>query len=495
MRGTQVRIAWPHFLAAAGLTTGFVALHLMLVSRQPAGAMASSYAMQLLAPLAAAAAAWWRGRDTRAEEHTRWRLVGLAFAFWTAGMATSACIDLGSCDADSGIDIAAYVLYGVPLLLVLATSPSEWASPLIRAIDAAMVVILTVLILVSTFRLSTLAGIDDDELLSGYISLFDVENMLLFLFAVIRLLAATGTRSRALYAALAVYTSIYFGVAFFYNHHVVATLQMSAGSRYDVLVGLPFLAFVLATVPVYDASPPMSAARARRFAAAVPPFFLTITVVVVAALAARHSFGFGIACTILAILGYGVRSTLQQVHHIGAARTAEQDRDAMAHLAWRDPLTGIGNRRAFDAALHLEWDRARLTEHSLGLLMIDIDRFKAINDNLGHVAGDEVIRKVGKAIEASASLSSDVLARYGGEEFACLLPDTPLRKAHLIAERMRAAIEALAIGHPASPEGCVTISIGAASVVPRENASAEALIQSADRALYAAKSAGRNCVR
>lgn len=491
-----MRIPWRRLLGAAGVAIGFVLLHASLVGPQRTEAMAASYVMQLLAPLAAAAMAGWRGRDAREAAHGRWRLVALAFVLWAAGMGTSACIDLGPCDADSGIDIAAYVLYGVPLLLVLATSPSEWASPLIRAIDAAMVVILTALILVNTFGLSTLAGVADDRLLTGYITMFDVENLLLLLFAAIRLLTAADRGGRALYAALTVYTTFYFGVALFYNHHVVATLGLQAGSRYDVLVVLPFVAFLLALVPDFDdPAPARTAPRLLRFAAAVPPFFLTITVVAVAALAARQTFHFAIGCTILTILGYGIRSTLQQVHHIGAARSAERDRDAMADLAWRDPLTGIGNRRAFDAALHLEWDRARLTEHSLGLLMIDIDHFKAINDNLGHVVGDEVIRAVGKGIESSASLSSDVLARYGGEEFACLLPDTSLRKAHVIAERMRAMIEALAIPHPTSPGGVVTVSIGVASVVPRQQASIDQLVQAADRALYQAKSAGRNCIR
>jgi diguanylate cyclase (GGDEF)-like protein len=475
------------------MAAGFVALHLLAVSQQRWDLMAASYCMQVLAPLVAASVAWWQGRDPGLQTHTRWRLVALAFVLWAAGMGTSLCIDLRACNPESGIDIAAYVLYGVPMLLVLATSPSEWASPLIRAIDAAMVVLLTVLILVNTFHL---AELPDDELLSGYITTFDVENLLLFLFAGIRLLAATDSPSRALHAALAVYTGIYFGVALYYNHHVFATLGLQAGSRYDVLVVLPFVAFVLAALlSEPDAPAPRRAApRLLRFAATVPPFFMTITVVVVAALAARNTFHVGIACTILAILGYGIRSTLQQVHHIGATHMAERDRDAMADLAWRDPLTGIGNRRAFDAALHLEWDRARLTEHSLGLLMIDIDRFKAVNDVLGHVAGDEVIRAVGKALQSSASLSSDVLARYGGEEFACLLPDTPLRKARVIAERMRATIEALAIAHPASPEGVVTISVGVASLVPDEAASIEQLVRAADRALYAAKSGGRNRV-
>ena len=488
-----MRITRPRAWIACGLAAGFAVLHLLAVSQRQLDPMALSYGMQVLAPLVAASIAWWQGRDRAMETHTRWRLVSLAFVFWAVGMGTSLCIDLWACSPESGVDIAAYVLYGVPMLLVLATSPSEWASPLIRVIDAAMVVLLTLLILVNTFHLADLA---DDELLSGYITMFDVENLLLFLFAGIRLLAAADSRSRVLYATLTVYTGIYFWIALYDNHHVVATLGLQAGSRYDVLVVLPFVAFALAAF-LFDPDAPAprrATPRLLRFAAAVPPFFLTITVVVVAALAARNTFQFGIACTILAILGYGIRSTLQQVHHIGAARLAERDRDAMADLAWRDPLTGIGNRRAFDAALHLEWGRARLTEHSLGLLMIDIDRFKTINDTLGHIAGDKVIRAVGEALQSSASLSSDVLARYGGEEFACLLPDTPLRKARVIAERMRAVVEALAIAHPASPEGVVTISVGVASLVPGDAASVEQLVQAADRALYAAKSGGRNRV-
>src|SRR5690606_14787756 len=117
---------------------------------------------------------------------------------------------------------------------------------------------------------------------------------LLFLFATIRLLAATQNGSRALYAALAVYAGLYAGVAMFYNHHVVVTLGVDAGTLYDVLVGLPFSAFVLAALVLDpDAPAPRRVApRLSRFAAAVPPFFLTITVVVVAALAARQVFGF-----------------------------------------------------------------------------------------------------------------------------------------------------------------------------------------------------------
>lgn len=267
-----MRIIRPRAMVACGLAAGFVLLHLFAVSQQRFDPMVLSYGMQVLAPLVAASVAWWQGRDPGMVTRTRWRLVALAFVLWAAGMATSLCIDLAACDPDSGIDIAAYVLYGVPMLLVLATSPTEWASPLIRVIDAAMVVLLMVLILVNTFQLSNMGG---DALLSGYITMFDAENFLLFLFASLRLLAAADSRSRALYAALTIYTGIYMAVAVYYNHQVVVAQGLAAGTRYDVMVAVPFMAFVLVALLVDpDAPAPRPAApRLLRFAAAVPPFF------------------------------------------------------------------------------------------------------------------------------------------------------------------------------------------------------------------------------
>ncbi|WP_158884491.1 GGDEF domain-containing protein [Rhodanobacter sp. L36] len=493
-----MKIMWPRAIVVVVLAAGLIALHLLAVSQRRLDPMALSYGMQVLAPLIAAAVAWWTGRDPHGQLHTRWRLLALAFLLWAVGIGASMCIDVyrTACLVRPGFDTAAYVLYGVPLLLVLTTSPSEWASPLIRWIDAAMVVVLTALILVNALLFAGLMGLNADEALAGNISMYDAENLLLLLFASIRLLASTDGSSRLLYGALAIYTGLYFVAAWYYNHHVVATLHFDTGTRYDVVVDLPFLAFALVAL-AFDSNGPLSLSvtpRLARFAAAVPSFFLTITVVVIATLTAQYAFRFGISCTILAILGYGIRSTLQQVHHVGATRSAERDRDVMAELAWRDALSGIGNRRAFDAALHLEWARARRTGQNLGLLMIDIDHFKAINDLSGHVAGDDVIRAVGKSLEVSINLSNAVLARYGGEEFACLLPDTSSTEARVIAERMRATVEGPSITHPTSTEGKVTVSIGVASLSVGDDVSVSALVQTADHALYKAKTTGRNCV-
>ncbi|WP_417661172.1 diguanylate cyclase [Pseudomonas sp.] len=158
-----------------------------------------------------------------------------------------------------------------------------------------------------------------------------------------------------------------------------------------------------------------------------------------------------------------------------------------------DGLTGLANRRHFDEYLEIEWTRA-LREHSqLSLIMIDVDYFKVYNDQFGHVAGDDVLRRVGAALADSCSRSSDLAARYGGEEFAMILPGTSPGGARLQAEKIRRAVEALDIPHCRPETGSpVTVSIGVATVIPVAGGSSLALVEKADNGLYMAKGNGRN---
>jgi two-component system chemotaxis family response regulator WspR len=126
--------------------------------------------------------------------------------------------------------------------------------------------------------------------------------------------------------------------------------------------------------------------------------------------------------------------------------------------------------------------------------MCDIDCFKIYNDTFGHLAGDLCLKKAAAVLTEHLKRPADVAARYGGEEFAIVLPDTGLDGAMLIANACRAHIEQLAIENPQAPSGIVTMSIGLACVVPSKDGSAETLVASADKALYAAKSDGRNRV-
>ncbi|HTH44279.1 MAG TPA: sensor domain-containing diguanylate cyclase [Oxalicibacterium sp.] len=179
-----------------------------------------------------------------------------------------------------------------------------------------------------------------------------------------------------------------------------------------------------------------------------------------------------------------------------AKLTLESLNDELQALASEDSLTGLCNRRKFDATLTLEFVRAVRNHSSLALIMIDVDRFKQFNDQYGHVAGDECLKRIADVLKNIPGRASDMAARYGGEELAVLLPETDVVGAHTIAERIRAEIEALAIPHAANFGGVVTVSAGVSAFRPTlHNGNARMLVQEADEALYDAKAQGRNCVR
>jgi len=162
-------------------------------------------------------------------------------------------------------------------------------------------------------------------------------------------------------------------------------------------------------------------------------------------------------------------------------------------LSATDGLTGIANRRHFDTVLARELARhARLGTH-LSLLLLDVDHFKAFNDTYGHVAGDACLRQIARIMAQCASRTSDLPARYGGEEFACVLPETDAQGAALLAERIRAAVQASAIPHQASPTAeVITVSLGALTLRPQLETSFTDLLVQVDALLYRAKALGRN---
>jgi len=160
-------------------------------------------------------------------------------------------------------------------------------------------------------------------------------------------------------------------------------------------------------------------------------------------------------------------------------------------LATLDALTGIGNRRVFYARAEAELARCRRKNIPLSLLMIDLDRFKMINDQLGHAAGDDTLRRF-VALVSPHLREYDFFARLGGEEFAVLLPDANEEVAIAIAERLRELAEAARLPAPGFPTP-TTASIGAAQLFENEQ-SIDQLMHRADQALYAAKSGGRNRV-
>jgi len=158
-----------------------------------------------------------------------------------------------------------------------------------------------------------------------------------------------------------------------------------------------------------------------------------------------------------------------------------------------DSLTRLANRRYFDEALKTEFYRLKRTGSTLSLIMLDVDHFKKFNDTYGHLAGDDCLRQIGTTLKRIVGRVPDIVARYGGEEFVVILPETENVGAETLAERIRNAVEALAIAHSASDiSNYVTVSLGVVTADTSRLASPERIVALADEALYSAKKSGRN---
>lgn len=173
--------------------------------------------------------------------------------------------------------------------------------------------------------------------------------------------------------------------------------------------------------------------------------------------------------------------------------TVKRQSDALRQLTLTDGLTGVANRRSFDDTLANEWRRCARAQAPMALIMVDIDEFKNYNDAYGHQAGDACLRQVAGAMRRSAGRPQDLVARYGGEEFVILLPQQDLRGAEGVAQRLLDEVSMLSIPHARSNVApWVSVSMGLASVVPRDTDEPAQLIQRADSLLYRAKQEGRN---
>jgi two-component system cell cycle response regulator len=181
-------------------------------------------------------------------------------------------------------------------------------------------------------------------------------------------------------------------------------------------------------------------------------------------------------------------------HQLEHQRTELQTlNEELAAIARRDPLTGLGNRRALREYLDLFESRVARYGHRYCMALLDVDHFKSYNDTYGHQAGDEILLTVALQLKDQAR-AGDSLYRYGGEEFLCIFPEQSLETGTIAVERMRLAIEALAIPHLGDPSGVLTISAGMAMLDPDHTPSASEAVKQADEALYRAKQLGRNRV-
>jgi diguanylate cyclase (GGDEF)-like protein len=191
-----------------------------------------------------------------------------------------------------------------------------------------------------------------------------------------------------------------------------------------------------------------------------------------------------IAAVMAALIAFVLGTTLFLAREIGRRAQAE---DKLEELATTDSLTGLKNRRKFDAEIDSEWRRAARQQTPLALLMIDADHFKAYNDTYGHQAGDQVLVGIAICISDTVKRAGDCAARFGGEEFSVLLPGCTAADALKVAEAIRLKVMQWSDGPTVN-----TVSVGVASMVPVPAMEWSQLVEAADKALYAAKAGGRN---
>lgn len=478
------------------LPIAFLSLQIIVLTCfGPSVSWPAAYVLMVLAPLFACVAAFRRGRS-HASSYVRssWYAISWSLAIWTLAALANLWHDviLHRPDEVSRWAMLAFSLAVVPSTFMLASDWQLRGRQLLRVVDAVAALALGYAYFLCTWHMMTdHAGLTD----AGVIDvawLLDLENLYLSVAGCARWYAAEDRDERDLFRTYAVYKMLYFVIVLL-NDHVFAP-NPAYGPQYATIVTLAFAVlagFALrapSTSRVRSVSP--FAVNAVRSGS---PILLAMALLAASLFLIRVDFPWGCAGILIAVVGLGVRTTLLQVLQRERGEALQRETSALKTIASTDALTGIPNRLFFTEALARLWRGERSRERP-AILMIDIDHFKLLNDRCGHPAGDGCLQAVAQALQRALVRPDDVLARYGGEEFIVLLRDSPESGVPVVAERLRAAVLNLAIQHPDSPDGIVTVSIGAASAELTDENTAVRLVECADRALYEAKCAGRNRV-
>ncbi|KAF1687151.1 GGDEF domain-containing protein [Pseudoxanthomonas broegbernensis] len=466
---------------AAVLAAMYLLCHGLALSLLPGHAAVLSFLFLIGAPLLAAVACLWRG--SRGQAASGWFAAALAMVLWAGGMALNMHqqVWLGSA-AMAGASMLLYVLYGVPLVFVLAHA--RGGPRYVDLIDGALALMLGYLFFVHTFSFVTGSRVDAQGV-DNLRLMFDLENAFIAVSALVRYVATAEAARRAFFRTLALFSGLYLLVAGYINHF---STDAGFGGRVDVVIDLPFLALAVAAMRVRSrgGDPWPVSPRLARMVDVGGSLILPLALLIVSALIVDGHPRLAVAGFVTAMLGFGVRSILMQVGLL-------ERQEALDALARLDGLTGVANRRQFDQVLRSEWSRARRDGRGMALILADVDHFKGFNDRYGHQAGDRCLQEVALALAACAMRGADLVARYGGEEFAVVVP-SPSREGVLeVAERMRATVERMRLPGLAPP-AVVTVSLGVGLIDAVDRSEPDALLAAADAALYDAKRQGRNRV-
>lgn len=483
-------------LTAFLLPLAFLVAQAAVLLLLPAVATPAAYLAMVAAPALAAIAAARRGWLEGGDARRGWLSIALAMVVWSVGAFGNYWEDVVAHRLYEmhRSSMLAFNLAVVPVVFLLASGWGNEGRRFARVIDAVLAATLGYAYFLFTWSMLTARGAPDAAGVRAMLWLMDAQNLVLALGTLVRWRAAADSKEREVFGVLAGYTLGYLTIAFVNNHYLAADPEF--GAEESSVVTLVFaLVAGLALRQVRTKRPLRGGGRFARAVRSASPLFLAGTLLIVSLFLIRVDYACGAAGILIAVLGYGLRSTATQVRHIEREDRLQRDRSALRAIAWTDALTGVANRRFFDRMLESAWRRSLGAGAPLSVMMIDIDHFKLLNDRYGHPAGDACLREVARALREALVRPTDVLARYGGEEFVALLHEADEAGACVVAERLRAAVQSLAIVNADAPLGVVSVSVGTASVVPAREAVFAGLVDAADKALYQAKCAGRNQIR
>ena len=432
-------------------------------------------------------------RRSRGRTRVFWWLLAGFSLFTLLGDATWAAFDVAGrevSDSVNGFYVVAYLFAAPAIVFAVRVSRTR----LLRAVVDAGVVALALSAVGFHLVVGPLAsghGFDVETVANVSYAVLDVVVLMLLLTVTIaadEVLSPAALLVALSFAAAALTDSLY---AYFVTIHgyVGADSYVNVGWQLEfVLLGLACLVMLRGDVE------PTPRSGDLRDHGLVPMSIGVVAVVASAGLELQRGYkAEAIALAGVALLSLFVRLVLGTREKAELAASLEQALREQERLAITDPLTSLHNRRFFDEALELEAARSRRSDGSLGLLVLDMDHFKWINDRYGHQAGDDVLVETARRLEPVLR-GGDLLARYGGEEFVVLLPDTPPSRLREIAERLRRAVSSVPYVTEDGLQLAVTVSVGGACD-PDHARGANELLGLADKALYRAKALGRDQVR
>jgi diguanylate cyclase (GGDEF)-like protein len=481
-------------------------LHAVLLLTLRTGVVSISRLCTAAIPALAALCSLWRAQQLPLRERISWRWLSVALLLWAGGQVVETFLAQSNAASNLSVDASdfLYLAAAFPLLLAISSTAETESIRPIFYLHLAQVLLAGALTYIRLFRMPMSPEMASEVMFKIYAA----ECALLAVSAVLRLVSWSTLeerrRMRWMCGVLWIYLPIELGL-----DYATKTWHLRAGTLLDLLWSVPFLfgGWQALYLPIETEStgPRRARPRGSMLIETLCPILITIGIFALAAsIVIQHPL-IALGSIFILLLIQSLQSGMVQLNYLAGQnlllereQALEEANAGLEQLSRLDPLTGISNRRQFSVALDEAWRLAVRRQASIGILMIDVDHFKGVNDLHGHTYGDECLTAIARILAKQGARANDLLARYGGEEFVLLLPETDCGGAMAVAERMHHAVEVSGIANQASPfNQQLTVSIGVGVCAPNPEMNALDVVEIADQALYEAKRQGRNriCAR